>query len=478
MSSEDEYNSHLISTHSDTPWLPCAIAAKENCKLSFPSKELQSLHNLLFHKHSSETLKHLSSVKYKMKETSSSVGSKEDFATVRLIVRLYPYLRGFKIPIFDPYLASITLFNNATITCSDLDRVLASLSLSEIETKATVKDDVQQSPGAKEKSNFTDSCFQSTSLTTNMPLTVPLQTDDQPRTDELHVSSSNVASSTAADVQQTYTTVTATSGQRPLLLSMPLLTDLQPTTNVEQLPVSCSDMVENSNVYNTSTNHNEVMPIPEFTSTGANLQESHNNVMFLDGNSFCSDNVCDVFDVTALSSSTDNVASGNLDSDNCAGLLSDDILDLANDPACVRDLMESVELSYLLPPDFLEPSSTDWTSLTVLDNDSVPCSSNEPSTIPNFAHLTNPLADLTFESLSAIPDSILESTLQMMIENSNTSCDVIEHTSTTAAGPSRSVTTSSSTPKGESGGNGNKRGSSDINVVNQKRKKALQLSKV
>ena len=58
----------------------------------FASKELQSLHHLLYHRHSSDTLRHLSLIKYdtnKVKQTSSFVGSREDCAIVRLIVHLY-----------------------------------------------------------------------------------------------------------------------------------------------------------------------------------------------------------------------------------------------------------------------------------------------------------------------------------------------------------------------------------------------------
>ena len=148
--------------------------------------------------------------------------------------------------------------------------------------------------------------------------------------------------------------------------------------------------------------------------------------------------------------------------------------------------MESVELSYLLHADFLESSSTDWVNLTLLDGDNAAaCSSNETTPdIPNFAHLSNPLADLTFESLSAIPDSILESTLQMMIENSQSLSDLlIQSPSTTATmDGSRSLTTNSSTAKGQSSYSVNKRGNSSpgnaSSTSSQKRKKSLQLARI
>ena len=489
--SEDDYCSHLIGAHSDTPWLPCVVTAEQKCKQSFANKELQSLHHLLYHKYSSETLKHLSLVKCdtsKIKPANSFIGSKEDFAIIRLIVRLYTYLRNFKIPSFDPYLASITLFNNATATtCSDLDKILIGLSLCELETKATVTDDLQQTQGVKEKNIIRDTCYQSPSLVTNIPSMVLLQAENQPQS-EAHAPSSkacSIPSSAPTDVgiQQNDVTTAATSTQRPLL-SMPLLTDLQPTSNVEQLP---HDTIENndaeitSNSLMQSTGDTEIMSMPELAST--NVQEPYNSLMLLDGNvtnssALCGDNISDVFDTSALSSSAGNVTSGNLDLDN-AVLLSDDILDLANDPACVRDLMESVELSYLLPPDFLESSSTDWVNLTMLDNDGTACPSNEAtSDIPNFAHLSNPLADLTFESLSAIPDSILESTLQMMIENSHSSSDILMQSTSTAMDTVTSVTSNSSTAKGKSSYNVNKRSTNAASTANQKRKKAIQLARV
>ena len=488
MCNEDDYCSHLISTHSDTPWLPCVVATTEKCKLTFPSKELQNLHHLLYHQYSTDTLKHLSLVKCdvsKIKQASSFAGSKEDFAVIRLIVRLYPYFRRFKIPTFDPYLASITLFiNAATTTCTDLDKVLTSLSLSEVETKATVIDNSQQMEEMKGNNVIKETCFQSPSLATNIPSLVQLQTESQPH-NEIHPSPnkpSSVPSSTTADedIQQVnvpISSTSSTSSQRPMLLSMPLLTDLQPLNNVEQLPPlseSSNNTEVTSNNLMQSTNNSEIV--------STTLQESYSNLMFLDGNgvnnsSVCGDNISDIFDTSALSSSAGNVNSGNLDFDNPA-LLSDDILDLANDPACVRDLMESVELSYLLP-DFLESSATDWANLTMLDNDSAICSSNETaSDIPNFAHLSNPLADLTFESLSAIPDSILESTLQMMIENPQSSSDILVHSPTVM---NKSVAANSPTAKGKFSCNVNKRGSGAINTGNvdsQKRKKVLQLARL
>ena len=463
--------------------------AKEKCKISLPNKELQSLHHLLYHGHSSETLKHLSLVKYgtsKIKETNSFIGSREKFAIIRLIVRLYPYLRSFKIPVFDPYLASITLFNNANITCSYLDRILMSLSLSEIETRETVEDGVQQPQG---KSDINDASFHSSSLTINIPSPVELQADSQPCCEILASSSKaySAPSSATANLHQIDVTTTTTSNQRPLLLSMPLLTDLQPTTSTDQFPLSCSDIVDNAEVtvdnLTQSTDDSEITSLPEVTSTGVtNLQEPFNN-MLMDGNATSTNSLCgdNINDMSELSSSTGNVvSSGNLDSDNST-LLFDDILNLTNDPDCVRDLMDNVELSFLLPSDFLEPSSTDWTNSAVPDNDNIVCLSNESSDISNFAHLSNPLADLTFESLSAIPDSILESTLQMMIENSHTSSDIVVHT-TTAMDTNKSFASSSSVAKGKSSSNvNNKRGSSATNSVSfasQKRKKALQLAKV
>ena len=491
---EDDYWSHLIHTHSDTPWLPCAVAVEEKCKMLFASKELQSLHHLLYHRHSSDTLRHLSLIKYdtnKVKQTSSFVGSREDCAIVRLIVRLYPHLRKFKIPSFDPYLASITLFNNvATTTCSDLDRILTSLSLSELESKETATDEML---GVKDKNTVRDTCFQSPSLVTNVPTMFQLQGECQPCS-EAQTSSSETCTVTSVttadvDVQQSVVNTVATSSQRPLLLSMPLLTDLQPTSGIEQLPLSSSDTMDHDDTEVTgnslvqSVNDSAVASMPELTSTSS--QEPYNSLMFLDAvgtssSSLCGDNISDVFDTNALSSAG-NVMSGNLDLDNPA-LLSDDILDLASDPACVRDLMESVELSYLLPADFLESSSTDWVNLTMLDNDNVTCASNETAPdIPNFAHLSNPLADLTFESLSAIPDSILESTLQMMIENSQSSSDLLmQSPSTTATNDSnKSLTTNSSTAKGKSSYNVNKRGnSSPASISSQKQKKTLQMARV
>ena len=451
---------------------------------------------MLYHRHPSDTLKDLSLVKYdtsKVKQTSSFVGSKEDYAIIRLIVRLYPYLRKFKIPSFDPYLASITLFNNATTTtCSDLDKILTSLSLSELEIKETINDEVQ---GMKEKSAVRDTCFQSPSLVTSVPAMVQLQDENQPCT-EVHTSSSDTctitsSSTTDVDVQQSDVTTVTASSQRPLLLSMPLLTDLQPTSGLEQLPQSASDTMENDDSEVTgnslvqSASDIEVAPMPELTSS--NSQEPYNSLMFLDAagtssSSLCGDNISDVFDTSALSSAG-NIIGGTLDLDNPA-LLSDDILDLANDPACVRDLMESVELSYLLPADFLESSSTDWVNLTLLDGDNAACPSNETAPdIPNFAHLSNPLADLTFESLSAIPDSILESTLQMMIENSQSSSDLLmQSPSTTVMDGSKSLTTKSSTAKGQSSYSVNKRGNSSPGNASsgssQKQKKSLQLARI
>ena len=109
----------------------------------------------------------------------------------------------------------------------------------------------------------------------------------------------------------------------------------------------------------------------------------------------------------------------------------------------------------------------------MLDNDNVICSSNEAaSDIPNFAHLSNPLADLTFESLSAIPDSILESTLQMMIENPHSLSDILVHSPIDV---NKSVAANSSTAKGKASCNVNKRGSMDTAAVDsQKQKKPLQ----
>ena len=488
MCDEDDYCSHLIITHADTPWLPCVVAIKEKCNLTFPNKELQSLHHLLYHQYSTDTLKHLSLVKYdvsKIKQTDSFVGSKEDFVIVRLIVRLYPYLRSFRIAFFDPYLASITLFINAATTmCSDLDKLLTSLSLSEVEAKATVNDDGKQIEGMKETNVIKDTCFQSPSLATNISSLVQLQTENQPR-GEMHASPSKpsgVPSSTTTtdeDIQEVDVPTSSTSSQRPLLLSMPLLTDLQPLNNIEQLP--CSDTIDSTDKV-TSDDLMQSNDNSEIASTD-NIQEPYSNLMFLDGNganssSVCSDNISDMFDTSALSTSAGNVASGNLDLDNPA-LLSDDFLDLASDPACVRDLMESVDLSYLLP-DFIESSTADWANLTMLDNDNAICSSNETaSDIPNFAHLSNPLADLTFESLSAIPDSILESTLQMMIENTpQGSSDILVHSPIDI---NKSVAANSSTAKGKSSSIVNKRGSSDtstVTVASQKRKKALQLARV
>ena len=467
MCNEEDYCSHLVSTHSDTPWLPCVIAAEQDCKCTFPSKELQSLHHLLYHQYSSDTLKHLSSVKYdtsKTKQANSSVGSKEDFAAVRLIVRLYPYLRNFKIPIFDPYLACITLFiNSATTTCSELDRLLASLSLSEIETKATVNDDSQQAQGIKGNDNINDMYLRSSSLPTNMPSLVHLQAESYQHSEASSSLSKPTSSTTVMheDIRQVDVTANtpSTSTQRPLLLSMPLLTDLQPSTNAEQLREN--DSLESNSNAEVTNNSNLMHSNDTSEITPTSLQESCSNLMFLDfsGTASGSDSINDVFDTNTLSSSAGNVVSGSMDLDNPA-FLSDDILDLASDPACVRDLMESVDLSYLLSPDFLDSSSsTDWANLTMLDNDSTVCSSNETaSDLPNFAHLSNPLADLTFESLSAIPDSILESTLQMMMENSQSSNDVFIHSPTMP-----SV---------------NKRGSSSMSNSNQKQKKALQLARV
>ena len=96
MCNEDDYCSHLIGTHSDAPWLPCVVAAAEKCKLSFANKELQSLHHLLHHRYSSDTLKHLSLVKYetsKIKQANSFVGTREDFAIIRLPVSIFLAIR-------------------------------------------------------------------------------------------------------------------------------------------------------------------------------------------------------------------------------------------------------------------------------------------------------------------------------------------------------------------------------------------------
>ena len=473
MCNEDDYCSHLISTHSDTPWLPCVVATTEKCKLTFPSKELQNLHHLLYHQYSTDTLKHLGLVKCaksKNKQAPSFVGSKQDFAIIRLIVRLYPYLRNFKIPIFDPYLASITLFiNAATTTCADLDKVLTSLSLSEVETKATINDNGLQVEGMK---GNRDTCLQSQPFVTSISSLVQLQTENQPH-NESHASSSIPSSTTAGeDIQKVDAptgSTSSTSSQRPLLLSMPLLTDLQPLS-VDQLPpLSSNDAIDNNNITEVvSSDLNQSSDNSETAST--NIPDPYSNMMFLDDHGVSND-ISNMFDT--LPSSAGNAASGNLDFDNPA-LLSDDILDLANDPACVRDLMESVELSYLLP-DFLESSATDWASLTMLDNDNTNYSSNEAaSDIPNFAHLSNPLADLTFESLSAIPDSILESTLQMMIENPQSSSDILVHSPIDV---NKSVTANSSTAKGKTSLSVNKRGNPS-GIVSQKRKKALQLAKV
>ena len=471
MCNEDDYCSHLISTHSDTPWLPCVVATTEKCKLTFPNKELQNLHHLLYHQYSTDTLKHLGLVKCaksKNKQAPSFVGSKQDFAIIHLIVRLYPYLRNFKIPIFDPYLASITLFiNAATTTCADLDKVLTSLSLSEVETKATVNDNGLQVEGMK---GNRDTCLQSPPLATSISSLVQLQTENQQH-NELYASSSVPSSSTAGeDIQQVDAptgNTSSTSSQRPLLLSMPLLTDLQ-SLNVDQLPpLSCNDAIDN-NTEVASSDLNQSSDNSEIAST--NIPDPYSNMMFLDDHGVSND-ISNMFDT--LPSSAGNAASGNLDFDNPA-LLSDDILGLANDPACVRDLMESVELSYLLP-DFLESSATDWASLTMLDNDNTNYSSNEAaSDIPNFAHLSNPLADLTFESLSAIPDSILESTLQMMIENPQSSSDILVHSPIDVNKP---VTANSSMAKGKTSLSVNNRGNPS-DIVSQKRKKALQLAKV
>jgi len=237
---------------------------------------------------------------------------------------------------------------------------------------------------------------------------------------------------------------------------MPLLTDLQPSSSAEQLREN--DSLENNNNSEVTSNSDLMHSNDTSEITPTSQQESCSNLIFLDvsGTASGSDSINDVFDTITFSSSAGNVVSGSMDLDNSA-FLSDDILDFASDPACVRDLMESVDLSYLLSPDFLDSSSsTDWANLTMLDNDSTVCSSNETaSDLPNFAHLSNPLADLTFESLSAIPDSILESTLQMMMENSQSSNDVFIHSPTMPSVNKRSMSNS-----------------------NQKQKKALQLARV
>ena len=74
------------------PWLPCVVATTEKCTLTFPSRKLHNLHHLVYHQYSTDTLKHLGLVKCtksKNKQAPSFVGSKQDFAIIRLIVCLY-----------------------------------------------------------------------------------------------------------------------------------------------------------------------------------------------------------------------------------------------------------------------------------------------------------------------------------------------------------------------------------------------------
>ena len=121
--------------------------------------------------------------------------------------------------------------------------MLTSLSLSEVETKATVNDNGLQMEGMK---GNRDTCLQSSPLATRISSLVQLQTENHPHS-ESHATSSVPSSSTAGEYIQKVDaptgSISSTSSLRPLLLSMPLLTDLQPL-NVDQLPpLSCNDAI-------------------------------------------------------------------------------------------------------------------------------------------------------------------------------------------------------------------------------------------
>ena len=93
--------------------------------------------------------------------------------------------------------------------------MLTSLSLSEVETKATVNDIGLQMEGMK---GNRDTCLQSPPLATSISSLVQLQTENQPHS-ESYASSSVPSSSTAGeDIQQVDAptgSTSSTSSQRP-----------------------------------------------------------------------------------------------------------------------------------------------------------------------------------------------------------------------------------------------------------------------
>ena len=468
LGSENDYHSHLTSIHKDSQWHSCGIT---NCHISYPNKELHSLHHLLGHKYSSTTLKDLSLIMYSKndkRDYKSFNGSKDDYAIIRLIVRLYPILRSFSISNFDPYLASITLFNNTSITCEQLDRIIHSLSLSEIESEVATKSDVRGASKSNENINTTS--FQYSAFRNSLTQQVSEQCN-QP----CSVDAGNLGNATIAGQQAETDDI---AHHRPTLLSMPLLTDLQPTGNTDH--ITSSDNSQSSNELEGAVNNNEVSTLPSdetvttdhTTSAGAASggQEPYNMPLLDDDDiirSPCGDAIDEVFNMAGLSSDGNPLFNGIFDPSSVT-ILPNDILDMSGESDCVRDLMESIDLSFLLPSDLLE------SPLSMLDGDDPIYSSSDPQEMPNFAHLVNPLADLTFESLTTIPDSILESTLQVMVDKSHS-----DLATPSSSGTNTTSRFSDSPVKNTTSNSTGKRGNSSGGVgSHEKRRKAVQLAKV
>ena len=459
MENEDEYHSHLISIHKNTQWYSCGFA---NCNISFPNKELLSLHHLLGHRYLSTSLKDLSLILYSKnnkRDDRSFSGNREDYAIIRLIVRLYPILRSFSVPNFDPYLASITLFSNTSITCEQLDKIIHSLTISEIESEAVTKSDAS---GTSRNASY----LQSSAFPNSLSFQVTTGVAEQPTQPPCSGGVCDVGNEaiTGSTIQLTESNNVA--NHRPALLSMPLLTDLQPTSGI----TDCVSSFENSQTSQLEPINNSEAPKSPLDNPLTRNQLSSTsalepyNMPLLDDSivtarSPCGDAIDEVFNMAGLSSAETN---GIFDQTSAA-ILPNDILDISGESDCVRDLMESIDLSFLLPSDLL------GSPLSVLDGDDVPLSSPDTQELPNFAHLSNPLADLTFESLTTIPDSILESTLQVMVEKSNSDLSSSEKAATSRCSDSPvKSSTSNLTGKRESA----------KSVSGEKRRKAVQLAKV
>jgi len=400
------------------------------------------------------------------RDCRSFSGTKDEYAVIRLIVRLYPILRSFSIPNFDPYLASITLFNNTGITCEKLDKIIHSLSLCEIESEVATKSDTREA--VKTNRNISNTNFKSSTFPNSLALQAMNVTGQSSQPCSVDVSNEMIPGSSVQQIESN-----DPAYHRPALLSMPLLTDLQPTEHVTSDNSQSSGELE-------AVSKNKVPTAEAVTTIHTNSagaanggQEPYNMPLLDDDNiigSPCGDAIDEVFNMAGLSSIENSSFNGLFDISS-ATILPNDFLDISGESDCVRDLMESIDLSFLLPSDLLE------SPLSVLDGDDAALSSSDPQEIPNFAHLSNPLADLTFESLTTIPDSILESTLQVMVDNSHTNL------STPSTASTLTPTRCSESPVENASGSSTGKRSGIISSnggarCSEKRRKAVQLAKV